>query len=113
MTLKVLVVVAVACLGPALAAFVATAPVLHSAPVLHAAAAPGAVVAVPAPGSSAAVVSTPSGVRVAYAAPGPANSLGPVLSADSRAALLGVAYSAAPAVAHMTYSNALGISYAY
>ena len=27
--------------------------------------------------------------------------------------LLGVAYSAAPAVAHMTYSNGLGISYAY
>ncbi|XP_046994253.1 cuticle protein 76-like [Schistocerca americana] len=27
--------------------------------------------------------------------------------------LLGVAYSAAPAVAHMTYTNGLGISYAY
>ncbi|PSN37249.1 Cuticle protein 76 [Blattella germanica] len=27
--------------------------------------------------------------------------------------LLGVAYSAAPAVAHMTYSNGLGIAYAY
>ncbi|XP_058120364.1 cuticle protein 76-like [Anopheles ziemanni] len=28
-------------------------------------------------------------------------------------ALLGVAYSAAPAVAHMTYSNGLGINYAW
>ncbi|XP_067009165.2 cuticle protein 67-like, partial [Anabrus simplex] len=33
--------------------------------------------------------------------------------AVAHAGLLGVAYSAAPAVAHMTYSNGLGLSYAW
>jgi hypothetical protein len=53
----------------------------------------------------------------AYAAP--AYRTAPVATAFAAPAavtghgLLGVAYSAAPAVAHMTYSNGLGISYAY
>uniref|UniRef100_A0A182PMS6 Pupal cuticle protein C1B n=1 Tax=Anopheles epiroticus TaxID=199890 RepID=A0A182PMS6_9DIPT len=44
----------------------------------------------------------PAYAHAAYAAP--------VVKAP---ALLGVAYSAAPAVAHMTYSNGLGINYAW
>ncbi|XP_068084786.1 cuticle protein 67-like [Anabrus simplex] len=49
-----------------------------------------------------------------YAAP--AVHAAPALAAPglaARAGLLGVAYSAAPAVAHMTYSNGLGLSYAW
>jgi len=36
-----------------------------------------------------------------------------ITTAPAATQLLGVAYSAAPAVAHMTYSNGLGISYSY
>uniref|UniRef100_A0A182JSI5 Pupal cuticle protein C1B n=1 Tax=Anopheles christyi TaxID=43041 RepID=A0A182JSI5_9DIPT len=48
----------------------------------------------------------------AYAAPAYAHAAyaAPAIKAP---ALLGVAYSAAPAVAHMTYSNGLGINYAW
>jgi hypothetical protein len=53
-------------------------------------------------------------VATAYAAPALA---APIVKTGATAiaghGLLGVAYSAAPAVAHMTYSNGLGISYAY
>ena len=53
-------------------------------------------------------------VATAYTAPALA---APVVKTAATAiaghGLLGVAYSAAPAVAHMTYSNGLGISYAY
>ncbi|XP_067000999.1 cuticle protein 67-like [Anabrus simplex] len=50
---------------------------------------------------------------VAYAAP--AVHAAPAYAAPvaAHAGLLGVAYSAAPAVAHMTYSNGLGLSYAW
>ncbi|XP_053673203.1 cuticle protein 76-like [Anopheles nili] len=52
-----------------------------------------------------------------YAAPAlahPAVYGAPALKAVAASpALLGVAYSAAPAVAHMTYSNGLGINYAW
>jgi hypothetical protein len=50
-----------------------------------------------------AVAAAPLAYRSAYAAPVAAASPG----------LLGVAYSAAPAVAHISYSNAYGINYAY
>ncbi|XP_067008819.1 pupal cuticle protein C1B-like [Anabrus simplex] len=36
-----------------------------------------------------------------------------VVKAAGPASLLGVAYSSAPAVAHMSYTNGLGISYEY
>jgi hypothetical protein len=53
-------------------------------------------------------------VATSYAAPALA---APVVKTGATAVaghgLLGVAYSAAPAVAHMTYSNGLGILYAY
>nr|XP_029721251.1 cuticle protein 67-like isoform X1 [Aedes albopictus] len=53
----------------------------------------------------------------AYAAPAyahPAVYGAPAVKAVAAApALLGVAYSAAPTVAHMTYSNGLGINYAW
>ncbi|CAD7088283.1 unnamed protein product [Hermetia illucens] len=39
--------------------------------------------------------------------------VGPVAKAVAPAGLLGVAYSAAPTVAHMTYTNGLGVSYAW
>ncbi|XP_041771330.1 cuticle protein 67-like [Anopheles merus] len=47
-------------------------------------------------------IAAPAYGHVGYAAPALKNP-----------ALLGVAYSAAPAVAHMTYSNGLGINYAW
>ncbi|XP_055599127.1 cuticle protein 76-like [Uranotaenia lowii] len=62
------------------------------------------------------------GAYGAYAAPAyhapayhaPAVYGAPAVKAVAAApALLGVAYSAAPAVAHMTYSNGLGINYAW
>ncbi|XP_049803817.1 cuticle protein 67-like [Schistocerca nitens] len=67
----------------------------HAAPVAYAAhAAPVAYAAHAAP--------------VAYAArPAVVKAAAPAVG------LLGVAYSAAPAVAHMTYSNGLGLSYAW
>jgi hypothetical protein len=53
-------------------------------------------------------------VAATYAAPAYA---APVVKTAATAVaghgLLGVAYSAAPAVAHMTYSNGLGIAYSY
>ncbi|KAK7791401.1 hypothetical protein R5R35_008867 [Gryllus longicercus] len=49
---------------------------------------------------------------VAYAGPGVAKAAAPAGAAAAGHALLGVAYSAAPAVAHMTFDG-LGISYAY
>lgn len=63
--------------------------------------------------AQAGVITAPLAGPVVYAAPGPANALGPVLKAETAAQLLGVAYSAAPAVAHMQYTNPIGISYAY
>ncbi|XP_023714871.1 cuticle protein 67 [Cryptotermes secundus] len=50
-----------------------------------------------------AAYAAPVAYRGAYAAPVAAAAHG----------LLGVAYSAAPAVAHISYSNAYGINYAY
>ncbi|XP_050072616.1 cuticle protein 67-like [Anopheles maculipalpis] len=50
----------------------------------------------------------PHAIAPAYAHPAYA---APAIKAAP--ALLGVAYSAAPAVAHMTYSNGLGINYAW
>ena len=62
----------------------------HAAPAVAAYAAP-------------AIAAAPVAYRCAYAAPVAAAAPG----------LLGVAYSAAPAVAHISYSNAYGINYAY
>jgi hypothetical protein len=53
--------------------------------------------------ASPAIAAAPVAYRSAYAAPVAAAAPG----------LLGVAYSAAPAVAHISYSNAYGINYAY
>uniref|UniRef100_A0A182T951 Pupal cuticle protein C1B n=1 Tax=Anopheles maculatus TaxID=74869 RepID=A0A182T951_9DIPT len=49
----------------------------------------------------------------AYAAPAYAHPAYAAPAIKAAPALLGVAYSAAPAVAHMTYSNGLGINYAW
>lgn len=50
----------------------------------------------------------------AYGAPALGYGHGPVVAkAIGAPGLLGVAYSAAPAVAHMTYSNGLGFNYAW
>lgn len=49
-----------------------------------------------------------------YGAPALGYGHGPVVAkAIGAPGLLGVAYSAAPAVAHMTYSNGLGFNYAW
>ncbi|XP_021931619.1 LOW QUALITY PROTEIN: cuticle protein 67-like [Zootermopsis nevadensis] len=48
-------------------------------------------------------------IAAAYAAP----VVKTAATAVAGHGLLGVAYSAAPAVAHMTYSNGLGIAYSY
>ncbi|XP_046994153.1 cuticle protein 67-like [Schistocerca americana] len=72
----------------------------HAAPVAYAAhAVPVAYAAHAAP--------------VAYAAPAVHAAPAVVKAAAPAVGLLGVAYSAAPAVAHMTYSNGLGLSYAW
>lgn len=60
-----------------------------------------AVAALPAPALAYA-----SHAPVAYSAPAPA-------AIATGHGLLGVAYSAAPAVSHMTYSNGLGFSYGW
>jgi hypothetical protein len=56
-------------------------------------------------------------VAASYAAPVAATYAAPVVKTAATAVaghgLLGVAYSAAPAVAHMTYTNGLGITYSY
>ncbi|VVD03287.1 unnamed protein product [Leptidea sinapis] len=61
-------------------------------------------------------VSNP-GVAIASTYPGLAAPLiahAPVVAPAARVGgLLGVAYSAAPAVSHMTYTNGLGLSYAW
>ncbi|PSN37243.1 Pupal cuticle protein C1B [Blattella germanica] len=59
-----------------------------------------------------AVAAAPVAYHGAYAAPALAARAyaAPAVAAHG---LLGVAYSAAPAVAHISYSNAYGINYAY
>ncbi|XP_063826403.1 pupal cuticle protein C1B-like [Ostrinia nubilalis] len=64
---------------------------------------PGLAVA-PAYGGYAAPYVSHVGVAAPYAAP---------VAKVATAGLLGVAYSAAPAVSHMTYSNGLGLAYAW
>ncbi|XP_038213978.1 pupal cuticle protein C1B-like [Zerene cesonia] len=48
-----------------------------------------------------------------YAAPIVSHVAAPVATARVAGGLLGVAYSAAPAVSHMTYTNGLGLAYAW
>uniref|UniRef100_A0A182IUL3 Pupal cuticle protein C1B n=1 Tax=Anopheles atroparvus TaxID=41427 RepID=A0A182IUL3_ANOAO len=66
---------------------------------------------------AAAYPAAPAFAHHAYAAPALAHAGvygAPAVKAVAAApALLGVAYSAAPTVAHMTYSNGLGINYAW
>ncbi|RZF47439.1 hypothetical protein LSTR_LSTR007366 [Laodelphax striatellus] len=82
------------------------APVAYKAPVAaYAAPAYAAPVAYKAP-----VVAAPAYAAPAYHAP--AAYAAPVAKVAGPA-LLGVAYSAAPVVSHMTYSNGLGINYAW
>lgn len=79
----------------------------------HAYAAPayGHAYAAPAYGHAYAA---PAIAHHGYAAPALAYGHGPVVAKTIGApGLLGVAYSAAPAVAHMTYSNGLGFNYAW
>ncbi|XP_063218779.1 cuticle protein 76-like [Bacillus rossius redtenbacheri] len=98
--------------APAYAAY-AAAPAVHAAPV--------ATYAAPVAAAYAAPV-----VKTAYAAPAYASYAAPAVhgayaapvvktaaSAVAGHGLLGVAYSAAPVVSHMTYSNAYGIHYTY
>jgi hypothetical protein len=64
------------------------------------------------------VYAAPALAPAAYhTAPAAAAYAAPVVKTAATAVvghgLLGVAYSAAPAVAHMTYSNGLGIAYSY
>ncbi|XP_058831138.1 cuticle protein 67-like [Topomyia yanbarensis] len=63
-----------------------------------------------APAYAAPAYAAPAYAHGAYAHPGVYGA--PAVKAVS-AGLLGVAYSAAPAVASMTYNNGLGISYAW
>lgn len=51
--------------------------------------------------------------HTAYAAPVVARTYAAPAVAAPAHGLLGVAYSAAPAVSHMTYSNGLGIAYGW
>ncbi|XP_053662280.1 pupal cuticle protein C1B-like [Anopheles marshallii] len=55
----------------------------------------------------------PHAIAPAYAHPAYAHAAYAAPAVKAAPALLGVAYSAAPAVAHMTYSNGLGINYAW
>ncbi|XP_049798820.1 cuticle protein 67-like [Schistocerca nitens] len=83
-----------------------------AAPVAYAAhAAPVAYAAHAAPVAYAAHAA--HAAPVAYAAPAVHAAPAVVKAAAPAVGLLGVAYSAAPAVAHMTYSNGLGLSYAW
>jgi hypothetical protein len=62
----------------------------------------------------AAAYAAPAYAAPAYAAPAyAAPAVKTAATAVVGHGLLGVAYSAAPAVAHMTYSNGLGIAYSY
>jgi hypothetical protein len=79
-----------------------------AAPALAYHAAP-AVAAAPALAYHAAPAVAAAPVAAAYATP----VVKTAATAVAGHGLLGVAYSAAPAVAHMTYTNGLGISYAY
>ncbi|XP_054258188.1 cuticle protein 67-like [Macrosteles quadrilineatus] len=75
----------------------------YAAPAYHA---PLAYAAKPVAYAAPAAYAAPvvKAVAPAYAAP---------VAAPVAHGLLGVAYSAAPAVAHMTYTNSYGIQYAY
>ncbi|KAJ1526175.1 hypothetical protein ONE63_009334 [Megalurothrips usitatus] len=87
------------------AQILAHAPVAaYAAPVAHAYAAPAAYAAPVAHAAYAAPVAHAYAAPAAYAAP--------VAKAIAPAGLLGVAYSAAPVVSHMTYSSG-PITYAY
>ncbi|GBP95296.1 Cuticle protein 76 [Eumeta japonica] len=66
--------------------------------------------AVPALRYAAPVVSH---VAAPYAAHFAAPFAAPVAKVATAGGLLGVAYSAAPAVSHMTYTNGLGLAYAW
>ncbi|KAL1398804.1 hypothetical protein pipiens_019598 [Culex pipiens pipiens] len=71
--------------------------------------------AYPAAYAHAPAYHAPAYAAPAYAAPAYAHPAvyGGVKAVAAAPALLGVAYSAAPTVAHMTYSNGLGINYAW
>jgi hypothetical protein len=87
-----------------------------AAPALAYHAAP-AVAAAPALAYHAAPAVAAAPAFAYHAAPVAATYAAPVVKTAATAlaghGLLGVAYSAAPAVAHMTYSNGLGITYSY
>ncbi|XP_055696725.1 pupal cuticle protein C1B-like [Phlebotomus papatasi] len=76
-------------------------PAAYHAPYAHAAYAPAVHTAYHAPAVHAAYPAAYAHAPVVAKAVAPAGGL------------LGVAYSAAPAVAHMSYSNGLGINYAW
>ncbi|XP_049952159.1 cuticle protein 67-like [Schistocerca serialis cubense] len=72
-----------------------------------------AVAHVAAPVAYAAPAVVKAAAPVAYAGPAAYAAPAVVKAAAPAVGLLGVAYSAAPAVAHMTYSNGLGLAYAW
>jgi hypothetical protein len=100
----------------ALAYPAAPAYAYNAAPALAYHAAP-AVAAAPALAYHAAPAVATAPALAYHAAPVAATYAAPVVKTAATAVaghgLLGVAYSAAPAVAHMTYSNGLGIAYSY
>ncbi|XP_067009042.2 cuticle protein 76-like [Anabrus simplex] len=89
-------------------------PAVAHAPVAYAAHAPVAYAAHgPVAYAAPAVHAAPAvayGAPAVHAAPAIVKAAAPAVVGHS---LIGVAYSAAPAVAHMTYSNGLGLSYAW
>ncbi|KAJ6647327.1 Pupal cuticle protein C1B [Pseudolycoriella hygida] len=89
--------------GYAVSAHGYAAPIAHgyAAPIAHGYAAPIA-------------HGYASPIAHGYAAPlAHAGYAAPIAKVGVATGLLGVAYSASPAVAHMTYSNGLGINYAW
>lgn len=71
----------------------------------------------PASSATLGYVGAPALTSTSLISPGYATSSGPLVPLTrvgvANGGLLGVAYSAAPAVSHTTYSNGLGLSYAW
>lgn len=93
--------------------YAVTAPIAHgyAAPIAHGYAAPIAHAAYAAPIAHAAYAAPVA--HAAYPAAYHGYGVAPVAKVGVAPGLLGVAYSAAPTVAHMTYSSGLGINYAW
>ncbi|XP_073998123.1 pupal cuticle protein C1B-like [Rhodnius prolixus] len=93
-------------------ATVAHAPVAYAAPA-YASYAHAAPVVAKAYAPAVAYSAAPAYASYAHAAPVVAKAYAPAVAPVAHAGLVGVAYSAAPAVSHLTYSNSYGLQYGW